>query len=139
MSEDHIRRDPFDVRLPQYSLQDPGLPPWIARRLLRQGEVVTWVRGPRGGSWWERCATDRWLFVIGLMLGAACFCAGWLAAGRSVYAMAALPVLAGGGFAFGSVLVLGLANAHYTRLVVTNLRLLILQGYEVCKVWNIDE
>ena len=38
-----------------------------------------------------------------------------------------------------SVFVLGIANAHFTRLVVTNLRLIIVQGYAVCRSWNMDE
>jgi len=31
----------------------------------------------------------------------------------------------------------GIANGYFTRLVVTNYRLLILQGYEVCRSWSI--
>ena len=49
----------------------------------------------------------------------------------------AVAALAAGMLVLGSIFVLGIANGYFTRLVVTNYRLLILQGYEVCRSWSI--
>src|SRR5262249_19736472 len=40
---------------------------------------------------------------------------------------------------FGSIFVLGITSGHFTRLVVTDHRLVILQGYEMCRSWNMNE
>jgi hypothetical protein len=47
--------------------------------------------------------------------------------------------LLAGGFVFGSIFVLGIFSGYFTRLVVTNFRLLILQGYEKARSWSLDE
>jgi hypothetical protein len=114
-----------------------ALPAWLARRLLRADEMVTWVRGPRANPWWERYATHPALFLLALTAGAGCVGIAWLIGGSWSQMPLAL-VLAGIGIVLGSVYVLAIANTYFTRLVVTNLRLVILQGYEVCRGWSID-
>ena len=44
-------------------------------------------------------------------------------------------------FAFGipTIFVLGIASGYFTRLVVTNFRIVCLQGHEICRSWNIDQ
>jgi hypothetical protein len=111
------------------------LPPWIANRLLRKDEVVTWVVGPHFNPSWERYITHPFLFLFALALGAVCVGGGRLIGGPA--AMMA-PILLAGGIVLGSIFVLGLSNGYFTRLVVTNARLVILQGYEVCSSWRID-
>jgi hypothetical protein len=34
--------------------------------------------------------------------------------------------------------VVGIACGYFTRLVVTNLRVVVLQGYEICDTWDVD-
>ncbi|HYT93017.1 MAG TPA: hypothetical protein VEL76_30145, partial [Gemmataceae bacterium] len=50
-----------------------------------------------------------------------------------------VPLLIGFLLVIGSVYVLAISNAYFTRLVVTDYRLLIVQGYEVCRCWRVDE
>jgi hypothetical protein len=135
---DRSPADSFDPRLPQYAWRHPPLPGYLVRRLLRPDEQVTWVRGPKHNPWWEPYATHPVLFVIALALGALCIGVGRLVAGEwaKMPAWALLPAMA---LVFGSVYVLGISNAYFTRLVVTDMRLFIVQGYEVCKCWNIDQ
>ncbi len=115
------------------------LPSWLARRLLRRDEQVTWVRGPRWNPGLERYITHPGLFLFALALAALCLGAGWLhaAANRTRFPEAAILVAAA--VFFGAVLILAYANAYFTRLVVTNFRLMIVQGYELCKIWNIHD
>jgi hypothetical protein len=136
---DPTESNPFKLpEAPPRRLHRP-LPTWLARRLLREGEEVTWVRGPHWNPGLERYITHPALFLVALLLVGVCLAAGWLfmSANRGPYPEAA--ILAAGGIFFGAVLILAYANAYFTRLVVTNFRLLILQGYEVCKVWRIDD
>jgi hypothetical protein len=39
----------------------------------------------------------------------------------------------------GSIFVLGISSGYFTRLIVTDRRLLIVQGYEVRRRWSIDD
>ena len=155
MSDDY-RTDPFDARPPDYSGDDrrrdypdddrprppsrrhPPLPPWLARRLLQPDEQVTWVAGPRFNPSWEKYVTHPLLFVAALALGAVCVAAGWL-----LNAASPGMLVAGGLAAFslfvGSIIILGVFCGYFTRLVVTNYRLLMLQGYEVYRRWNIND
>jgi hypothetical protein len=50
-----------------------------------------------------------------------------------------LLALAAGGVVLGSIFVLGIFSGYFTRLVVTNFRLIILQGREVCRSWSMDD
>ena len=116
--------------------QCPPLPRWLAGRLLRGDERITWVVGPRFNPEWERYVTHPVLFLAALTVGAAFVWAGWLMAGAEGAVAAAL---AGGAVVLGSIFVLGFSSGYFTRLVVTNSRLLILQGYEVVRTWGMND
>jgi hypothetical protein len=125
-------------RVPDLSEQFPPLPPWLARRLLRREESVTWVVGPKFNPSWERFVTHPLLFLVALTVAVLCLLAGRLIGGD----WANVPpffYLAAGGLIFGTIFVLGFCSGYFTRLVVTNYRLVILQGYEICRSWNIDD
>jgi hypothetical protein len=113
------------------------LPRYIARGLLRPGEEVTFVRGPKHSPKWEGFVTHpAMLFATGA-LGVSW----WLAARRLADPDSFLQVLAPCAFfilLLMSIFVLGIANGYFTRLVVTNYRLVILQGCEVCRGWDIN-
>jgi hypothetical protein len=135
---DPFPTDPVDGQAPDVSLRTPLLPAWLARRLLQADETVTWVRGPRLNPWWERYATHPGLFLLALALGAACLGVGWLIAGS--WSGLPLPAgLAAGGIVLGAIYALAIANAYFTRLVVTDRRLVVVQGYEVCRSWGLDQ
>ncbi len=114
------------------------LPAWLARRLLRPGEQVVWVRGPRWTPEWERTVTDPTLFLAALVLGGACVAVGTRSA-ASVAEMPPGPFLAAMGIVLGSVYLLGICAAYFTRLVVTNHRVFMCQGREVCKSWGLHQ
>jgi hypothetical protein len=135
MSE-QFQTDRFDVSQPRISYFAP-LPPWLASRLLGPGEEVTWVRGPRFNPSWERYVTHPLLFLVALLVSAACLAVDRLLA-RSVNEMSGVSILVAFILVFGSICVLAFFNGYFTRLVVTNLRLLIIQGYEVRRRWSID-
>jgi len=116
----------------------PPLPAWIAVRLLRPDEEVSWVYGPIFNPSWERYVTHPGLFLLALAVGAFGVMVSWLV-GAVDPSMLVVPVLAAGAIVIGSIFVLGIANGYFTRLVVTNDRIIILQGYEVCSSWNIDD
>lgn len=132
---DQYSADPFDDPLPEIALTFPPLPAWLERRVLRRGEYVTWVRGPRFSPAWERYVTHPALFLVALVLAAVCVGAGWRATGRIPPAAVAV----GGGILLAAIFVLGVFAGHFTRLVVTNERVLILQGHEVCRRWEMDQ
>ncbi len=114
------------------------LPEWLERRLLQPGEEVTWVRGPRFCPWWERYVTNPLLFVVALALGGICVAVGHLNADTYPKLPVALDLVAGG-IVFGSVVVLGFSAGCWTRLVVTNCRIVIIQGREVCRTWGLED
>jgi hypothetical protein len=121
---------------PDLAGQFPPLPAWLADRLLRADEKVNWVVGPKFNPSWERYVTHPALFLAALALGALCVAAGWLVGGGEGTALAGL---AAGGIALAAIFVLGIFSGYFTRLVVTDARLLILQGYEVCSSWGMDD
>ena len=129
---------PGDPRPPLVPRQHPGLPAYLARRLLRPGEEVAWVRGPRLNPWWEPYVTRPAMFLVALAIGAACLTAGRLAAG-SWADLHPLPAAAAAVVVIGSVFVLAFFSGYFTRLVVTDARLFIVQGYEVCRTWGMDD
>jgi hypothetical protein len=137
-TNDRFQSEPFDARLPDVSVHYPPLPPWLGRRLLRDGEKVAWVYGPWSSPSWERYVTHPALFLVALALAVGCFGVGWLVYGSWCEELALL-ALPAGGIMFGSIFVLGIASGYFTRLVVTNLRLLIVQGQEVCRGWAMNE
>jgi hypothetical protein len=76
------------------------------------------------------------LFLAALAVGMAVVAVGGLAGGTEGAVVAAL---AGGAVVLASIFVLGFASGYFTRLVVTDGRLLILQGYEVVRTWGMDD
>jgi hypothetical protein len=132
----HSDRDAF-APARDILMHHPPLPPWLVRRLLGRGEEVTWVYGPKANPAWERYATHPALFLAALALGGL-----WVGLGVLVSEEAPLLpyfALSAGGLVIASIFVLAFSSAYYTRLVVTNDRLVVLQGYEVCRSWAIDE
>ncbi|HWG43510.1 MAG TPA: hypothetical protein VN688_12050 [Gemmataceae bacterium] len=134
---DQFQSEGFDARIADISRQPPSLPSWLAAR-LSPNEEITWVRGPRFNPSWERYITHPALFVFALGLGIIGGGAGWLIAGPEAEVLVLLAVLAGG-IVLASIFVLGISNGYFTRIVATNSRLLILQGYEVCRSWSVDD
>jgi hypothetical protein len=132
---DQFQTEVFDAQGPDVFRAFPPLPAWLRGRLLRPGEHVTWVCGPRFNPAWERYATHPALFLFALAVGAACLGASRLLPGAAGVAGA----LVAGGIVLGSVFVLALSSGYFTRLVVTDHRLVILQGYEVCRSWGLDD
>ena len=133
-----IQTSPSNASPPEITHSFPPLPDWLARRLLRSDENVTWVRGPLVSPWWERYVTHPVLFLPALFLGVACLWVGRLCV-DSWSDLSPVPACLGGGIILGAIFVLGGAAGHFTRLVVTNCRVVILQGYDVCRGWSIDE
>ena len=135
---DQFRNDAFDARLPDLAGRSSPLPSWLARRLLREDEQVAWVRGPRFNPSWERYVTHFSLFLAALGFGMVLTATGWLFA--EMWPPIMLPAaLVAGGVVLGSIMVLGFCCGYFTRLVATNQRLVILQGYEVCRTWGMDD
>src|SRR5207248_1525629 len=97
------------------------------------------VYGPEFNPPWERHVTHPSLFLSALATGGVIVLIGlfW----RTQGAPDALPLAAtlAGGVALGSVFVLGISCGYFTRLVVTNRRLVVVQGYEVCKSWSLND
>jgi hypothetical protein len=137
MSE-HSQTDEFDADDSDCPRGFPPLPSWLASRFLQPDEEVTWVCGPRFNPSWERYVTNPLLFVFALALAVAGWWACWRLLGQEPEV--AIPLaLASGAIVLGSIFVLGIFSGYFTRLVVTNSRLLILQGYEMCRSWGINE
>jgi hypothetical protein len=133
---DQVQPKPLDGRSLIVRLQH-HLPRYIARGLLRPGEEVTFVRGPRWNPKWECYMTHPAMLLFPAAIGG-CW---WLAARKLADADSPLQVLAPATM-FILLLVclfaLGIANGYFTRLVVTNFRMVILQGCEVCRGWDIN-
>ncbi len=126
-----------DFRVPDVIEIFRPLPSWLADRLLRSNEKVTWVRGPRFNPSWERYVTHPALILVVLAPGAISLGFGWLSQvdpGVLLFGAFLYFVV----FGVPTIIVLGIANGYFTRLVVTNYRLVILQGYEICRSWSID-
>jgi hypothetical protein len=82
--------------------------------------------------------THPTLVLIPVALGAA----GWGAArslGDAESVAQVIAVFATAGLFLVAIFVLGIASGYFTRLVVTNRRLVVLQGYEVCRSWGLDD
>lgn len=135
---DHSQFDALERPRRPISVQLPQLPWWVARRLLQSGERVTWVRGPRFNPFWERYATHPGLFIAALVVGAICFPAGRVIAGEWTTSLPMAFAIAAG-LAIGSIFVLAISATYFTRLVVTDYRIVILQGFEICRSWSLDD
>lgn len=132
MSE-RFQHDVPDVRIPVYIEQFQPLPGWLADRLLRPDEKVDWVRGPWFNPSWERYVTHPAILLIPLAFGAMGVGVGKLIDEQFTWVFVLVAVL----LFILTIIVLGIANGYFTRLVVTNRRLVILQGYEICRSWSI--
>lgn len=113
------------------------LPQYLQSR-LNKDEKVTWVRGPNSNPWWEPVLVHPLLVGLALLFGVMLLVSGRLIVGTwaevppVVWVVALL-------IPIGSLFLVGLTNAHFTRLIVTNTRLFIVQGYEVCRTWNLND
>jgi hypothetical protein len=114
----------------------PPLPEWLANRVLHEDETVTWVYGPRHSPAVEPFLTHPLLFVAALALGALLVWAATLVGGSDVVAVASL---AAGALVLGSIFTLGICSGYFTRLVVTDSRLIIIQGREAYKSWDVND
>jgi hypothetical protein len=133
-TDEQIQTDtPLSPQSPDIVGSYPPLPLWLTRRLLRRDEKVTWVRGPRFNPSWERYVTNPLLFLLAMAIGAACVGATWLINKE----WCGMMLLAAGGLLLVTIFILGIFSGYFTRLVVTNYRLVIMQGYEVVRSWSI--
>lgn len=130
--------DDSDLEVRPMALPYRPLPSWLAARLLHKDEKVTWVYGPWLNPWWERNVTHPSLFLYTLAFGALLVAASALALKAKTEDMIGIGLVAGF-FVIGSVIVLGIACGYFTRLVVTDRRLFIVQGYEMYRSWKIDD
>lgn len=133
MSE-RFHNDIPDLRAPNYVGQFQPLPGWLADRLLRPDEQVEWVRGPWFNPSWECYVTHPALLLVPIT-ASAMFIVPGLRIGQAFLGPSILLSIL---LVVGTIIVLGIANGYFTRLVVTNRRLVILQGYEICRTWSID-
>jgi hypothetical protein len=108
--------------------------------LLQPGEEITFMRGPKHNPWWERYLTHPAFILLGVALCLFWGYVTWLlddsGAWAGVKTFAPLVMI---GIMIASVFVLAISCGHFTRLVVTNYRLVILQGYEVCRAWELHK
>jgi hypothetical protein len=137
MSDQFERDYSVPPPLPNVSLKHAPLPWWLARRWLHKDEQCIWVRGPRFHPSWERYVTHPALILVTLALAGAVVAIGRLTS-PSWDKMPAWVFLVAGGIFIATVYVMALASGYFTRLVVTNLRIFILQGYELCRSWDMD-
>jgi low affinity Fe/Cu permease len=137
MSE-RFQTERFDASLADITNPVPELPEWLAERLLRPDEEITWVRGPRFNPSWERYVTNPALFIVALIVGLVGVGIGRILTASEPEAMIGMAAIAGA-IVLASIFVLGISSGYFTRLVVTNSRLVILQGYEVCRSWDMDD
>jgi hypothetical protein len=120
------------------ALPPPRFPAWLAARLLREGENVEWVSGPRAAPRWEPFATHP-LFILAAATVAAAWVGLTLHKVGSVQDLPPLPVLGAGAILVGSIFIVGACCGYFTRLIVTNLRLIIVQGHTVRRCLSIDD
>ena len=135
---DPVQTDVFGEPIPNVVGRHPPVPAWIAARHLRDHEEVTWVVGPRFNPSWERYVTHPMLLLGAVIVSVVLIAAGWLMTELWEFLLLAA-VLVAVALVFGSLVVLGVSCGYFTRLVVTSRRLLILQGYEVCRSWAVDD
>jgi hypothetical protein len=133
---DEFQAHPTQGRSFKLEVDQLPLPAWLARRLLRSGEHITFARGPKQSPWWERYVTHPAFLLLGVVL---CVFWGlalgpiddsWIALKNSAPFVMLMIMVA-------NLLALGIACGHFTRLVVTNRRLFIVQGYEIRRGWEL--
>ncbi len=116
----------------------PPLPEWLAKTALYPDEKPEWVRGPRYAPPWERMMTHPLAFLAAIPPAAICLAVGRIIAGEwkllhPAFGIAAILIV------FGSIIVIGFLTAYYTRLVVTDRRLLIIQGQVPIRSWGLGD
>jgi hypothetical protein len=123
-----------EPRRPEPPPLDPGppLPQWLGSLFLRPQETVTMVRGPRWSPSIEPFLTHPLTIVVALVIGAGLV---WLA----LLIQHPAPFFSGLGLGLGTLFVVGFSAGHFTRLVVTNQRLFIVQGREMVRQWRADQ
>jgi hypothetical protein len=137
MSE-HYQTERTDRPVPDVSWAGPALPDWLRERHLDHNEKVAWVYGPASNPSWERYVTHPALLLYTLAVGLVVVAGATLARGswtEGVTVVAFLCFL----LVIASIFVLAVFNGHFTRLVVTDRRLMILQGYEIVSSWKMNE
>lgn len=135
---DTIQTEPSFDDISRRIRNHPPLPPWIASWLLKSGESITWVYGPKLSPSWERYVTHPALILAALGGVVVSILPAYVLSGLG-REIAAIPVVAAVALVFLSIFVLALFNGYFTRLVVTSDRLIILQGHEVVRAWDIDD
>jgi hypothetical protein len=136
MADERLQPELPDIRLPDIVQPCALLPEWLARRHLAPGEQVTWVRGPRFNPPWERYITNPMVALCALIIalpGGVAFV--WVTTPSAFFVV---PMVVGAVFA-PIVYVVGFAAAYFTRLVVTDRRVFVLQGYERCRNWGLNQ
>lgn len=116
----------------------PPLPGHLARRLLRSDEEVVSVNGPRWSPSWEPFLTHPLVVLVGIALAVGAVALGGMVLGWDNLAMGGVGVFALLS-SFGSLILVAFMAGWFTRLVITNQRVMIVQGYEVRKTWGLDE
>src|SRR4051812_20893081 len=114
--------DRYDEAPREVAWSRPQLPGWLAKRLLREGEEIESVRGPRHSPAWEPFVTHPGVVLVGLALAAAIIAIGALALGSFDDKLMALPCVLALLSAVGGLLVVGLMAGIFTRLVITTQR-----------------
>lgn len=134
---DDRRRDDRDDR-PRRPADKGVMPAWLAARLLRDGEKVESVRGPRFNPPWEPFVVHPATVLLGVVLAGGAIAAAYLASGGDgplLFAAAAFALVS----AFGGLAVVAFAAGFFTRLIVTDRRVMIVQGIEIRKTWRLED
>jgi hypothetical protein len=126
------------LQVPDISLRHAPIPVWLAERVLHKEERLVWVYGPWHSPKWERAVTNPLLFLAALAVGAVCLLIA-IPLNRVWPESMVAAGMVGVAVLLAAVFVLGIFSGHFTRLIVTNYRLVIVQGREVCRSWGIDQ
>lgn len=124
------RPDSSDSPDPKLNVATLGLPTWLARLVLAPGETVALVRGPTSNSPLEPYLTHPALFLVALLPAGITLAVG-RAMSPSWKELHPLPGLLAVLILFGTVIFLAGMAGYFTRLIITDRRLLIVQGREV--------
>jgi hypothetical protein len=131
-------RDPLDPTVPNIFRKCPELPPWLARRVLQRDEQITWIRGPERSPPWECCVTHPLAGFAAMAFGVIVSVSGcvWT---ESWSGLVSLPVLFTWSLFVVYIIVLGISAGYFTRLIVTNQRVVLIQGFEIIRSWSLDQ
>jgi len=135
---DEIQQQPSEPAHTDVSLPAPYFPSWLMKRFLREDEGIEWVYGPALKPWWERYACHPVFIATAVVVAALWLAMGWVKAGDFAK-LSIIPVLGPAALVVGSIFIVGASCGYFTRLVITNHRLLIVQGYELCRQWRVDD